>query len=92
MSARFLKIFSGVLLSQLVIISLIWVGFSVPLPRSPATFTWGGTVSADDNGIGVPEAVWQKGQTPDVFGVDHQKASGFDRWIRLREPLKPNQI
>ncbi len=48
MSARFFKIFSGVFLAHLVVLNVVWVGFSAPFPRPPATFTYEGALPAED--------------------------------------------
>jgi len=86
MSVRFFKIFSGVFLAHLVVTSLVWVGFSAPFPRPPATFVYEGALSAEDAG-GAGE-VWQKDKTPDQFTGDRLEAPYFNHWIRLREPSK----
>ena len=86
MSARFFKIFSGVLLAHLVILSVVWIGFSAPNPRLPAVFTYEGALPAGD---GRPaEEVWPKGKTPDKLDFDHFEASYFPHWIELRGPSK----
>lgn len=87
MSARFFKIFSGVFLAHLVCLSVIWVGFSVPYPRPPATFTYEGALGAGDTASG-EEDVWQKGKMSSPFALDHFEASYFNRWIELRDPSK----
>ena len=52
MSVRFYKIFAGVFLAHLIVLSVIWVGFSAPFPRPPATFTYEGALPAEDAGSG----------------------------------------
>ena len=86
MSARFFKIFSGVFLAHLIALSVVWVGFSAPFPRPPATFTYEGALPAEVTGSA--EEVWQKGKTPDQFVLDHFEASYFNHWIELRGPTK----
>jgi len=87
MSARFFKIFSGVFLAHLVVLSVVWVGFSVPFPRPTATFIYEGALPAEDTGMR-PEDVWQKGKTSVPFVFDHFEASYFNHWITLRDPSK----
>ncbi|MBF0571603.1 MAG: hypothetical protein HQL12_06985 [Candidatus Omnitrophica bacterium] len=88
MSARFCKIFLGVFLVHLVVIRLVWVGFSAPGPRLPARFTYEGELPAEYTGSQA-EDVWQKDRTLDQFAVDHLDASDFNHWIGLRDPSKP---
>jgi hypothetical protein len=87
MSARFFKIFSGVFLAHLVVLSVVWVGFSAPFPRPPATFIYEGALPVQDTGTGA-EDIWQKGKTSDRFDLDHFEASYFNHWIELRGPEK----
>jgi len=87
MSARFFKILSGVLLVHLLVLSVVWVGFSAPLPRPPATFTYEGALPAGDMG-NPSEDVWQKGGSTDQFDLDHFDASYSHHWIELRGPAK----
>lgn len=85
MSVRFFKIFAGVLMAHIILLSLIWVGFTVPLPRPPAEFTYEGTFSAQE-ATGV-EDIWAKSKTSDQFILDHAQVS--DDWTALREPIRP---
>ena len=87
MSVRFFKIFSGVFLAHLVVLSVIWVGFSVPFPRPPATFTYEGALPAEDPGSR-PEDAWPKSKTSDQFVFDHLEATYFKHWTELRGPSK----
>ena len=89
MSARFFKIFSGVFLSHLIVLSVVWVGFSAPVPRPPATFTYEGALPAEETGSEAGD-VWQKDKTSDQFVFDHFEASYFNHWITLRDPSKPS--
>ena len=87
MSARSFKIFSGVFLAHLVALNIIWVGFSVPFPRPPATFTYEGALPLQGAESGA-EDVWQKGKTSGQFVLDRFTASRFNHWIELRGPSK----
>ena len=87
MSAPFFKIFSGVVLAHLVVLNIIWVGFSSPYPRPPVTFTYMGALPAED-AVSGPEDVWQKAKTSDQVALDHFDASYFDHWIELRAPSR----
>ena len=87
MSVRFFKILSGVIGAHLVIVSLVWVGFSAPFPRPPATFTFQGALPAQDAGS-VSEEEWQHANAPDQFVLEHGRASLFNHWIKLRGPSK----
>jgi len=93
MSAQFFKIFSGVFLAHLVVLSVIWVGFSAPGPRPPATFTYEGALPAEDTGGGTEGNLFgSKGTEPltsGQFALDHSEAPYFDHWIELRDPSKP---
>lgn len=89
MSARFFKIFSYVLLAHLVVLSVVWVGFSVPFPRPPAIFTYEGALPAEDTGMGAQEDIWPKAKTSAPLALDHLEASSINHWIMLREPSKP---
>ncbi len=82
MSARSFKVFTGVLLAHLVGLSAVWVGFSVPFPRPPATFTYQGALPAQDTGGGAGPL------TSNQFVLDHFEASYFNHWTTLREPSK----
>ena len=91
MSARFFKIFSGVFLAHLVVLSVVWVGFSAPLPRPPATFTYEGALPEDIGSGTQPDPFGSKGTGPltsDQFVLDRFEASYFNHWIELRGPSK----
>ena len=90
MSARFFKIFSGVFLAHLVVLSVVWVGFSAPFPRPPATFTYEGALPAGDTASRAGD-VWQKGKTSDPFALDRFEASYFNQVIRHSE-AKPKNL
>ena len=83
MSARFFKIFTGVFLAHLVVLNVVWVGFSAPGPRPPATFTYEGALPPQDTS-GRAEDIWQKAKTSDQFAFDHLEASYFNHWIDIR--------
>jgi hypothetical protein len=88
MSARSFKIFIGVFFAHLVVLNVIWVGFSAPVPRPPATFTYQGALPAQ--GVsGTAEDAWSKGKTSDQFAFDHPEADHSDHWIEIRGPSKP---
>jgi len=87
MSARSFKIFAGVFLAHLVVLNVVWVGFSAPLPRPPAIFTYEGALPAQDAGSGTEDA-WRKGKTSDQFVFDHSGTSNFNHWIEIRDPSK----
>jgi hypothetical protein len=89
MSARSFKIFTGVLLGHLVMLNIVWVGFSAPAPRPPATFTYQGALAAQNTGSATGME-WQKGRSSDQIAFDHFEASYFNRWIELRDLSKPN--
>ena len=88
MSVRFFKIFSGVFLAHFVLLNVVWVGFSAPGPRPPATFVYEGAQPARDTGNQAQD-VRQKGKTSDQFDFDHHEASYFNHWIEMRDPGKP---
>jgi len=87
MSARFFKIFLGVLFAHLVVLNVVWVGFSAPFPRPPATFTYEGALPAEDT-AGRAEDAWPQSKTSGQFALDHFEASYFNHWITLRDPSK----
>jgi hypothetical protein len=88
MLARFFKIFSGVFLAHLVVLNIVWVGFSAPFPRPPATFIYEGALPADEDTGGAQKDVWQKSEMSGHFALDHFEASYFNHWITLRDPSK----
>ena len=88
MSVRFFKIFAGGFLAHLVVLNLVWVGFSAPNPRPAATFIFQGVLPLQDAG-GQTEDVWQKGKASDQFDFDPREASYFNHWIEIRGPSKP---
>jgi hypothetical protein len=85
---NFIKIFVGVLLAHLIVLNVVWVGFSAPLPRPPATFIYEGALGVQETGSG-QEEVWQKGNAFGQFVFDHPEASYFNHWIEIRDPSKP---
>jgi len=87
MSVRFFKILSAVFVAHLVIVSVVWVGFSAPGPRPPATFTYEGALPAGYTGS-TPEESWQKDHASEQIYFDHFEASYFNHWIELRGPAK----
>ena len=89
MSARFFKIISGVTVAHLVVLIVVWVGFSAPLPRPPVTFYYGGVASVEDT-ESPQEDAWQKGNVPDQLTLDHPDASYSNQWVSLRAPSRPS--
>ena len=88
MSARFFKIFSGVFVAHLVLLSVVWVGFPVPGPRIAAAFIYDGALPASqDSGNAAPD-VGQKPRKTDQVPFDRFEASYFNHWIELRDPSK----
>ena len=73
-------------------LSIVWVGFSAPFPRPPATFTYQGALPAEDTAAGQRQApLIAEGTGPltsDQFAVDHPETSYFNHWITLRDPSK----
>lgn len=68
---------------------MVWVGFSAPAQRPPATFIYEGALPLEGAGPSRAEDVWQKGKTQDQFAIDHPSASYFNHWVELRGPQKP---
>jgi len=68
-------------------LSVVWVGFSAPSPRPPATFTYQGALPAGD-GDSTSENVWQKDKASDQISFEHLEASSLNHWIELRKPSK----
>jgi hypothetical protein len=87
MSARFFKILAVVLGIHLVVLSVVWVGFSAPFPRPPATFTYQGSLPAEDTNSPEGQA-WPKSDSSKQITLDRFDASYFDHWIELRDPAK----
>ncbi len=88
MSARSFKIFLGVFLAHIILLNIVWVGFSAPGPRPPARFIYQGALPAEVSGSG-QEDEWQNSKAADQFAVEHQDVSYSDRWTGLRDPSKP---
>jgi len=86
MSARFFKILTFVVLVHLLGLSMVWVGFSAPMPRAPATFVYEGALPARDNSQ-APEDAWQRG-SPDQFVIDRKENPKTNHWIELRGPSR----
>lgn len=87
MSAQLFKIFFGVFLAHMIVLSLIWVGFSAPQPRLPASFIYDGAFSAEQASSS-RGSQWTMGLSPDQIAVGHFDASYFNHWIELRNPSK----
>ena len=71
-----------------MVLSVVWVGFSAPAPRPPATFTYEGALPAGDTASG-DEEVGQSDKPSDQFAFSHLEASYSNPWDRLRAPSKP---
>ena len=87
MLVRFFKILVGVFVAHLIVLSVVWVGFSTPLPRAPATFTFEGALPAEDLRGGADD-VWQKAKSSDRFVLDHPLTIYSNQWVGLRDPSK----
>ena len=85
MSARSFKIFIAVCVVHLALLNIVWVGFSAPYPRPPATFTYEGALPAEDTGGRVEEDAWRQNKTNDQFVLGRFEASHFNHWIMLRD-------
>jgi len=88
MSAQFFKIFLGVFLAHVIVLSVVWVGFSAPFPRPPAAFIYEGALPANDAGNGT-EGVLKKEKISEHFALDHAETSYLNHWTTLRVPSKP---
>jgi len=66
---------------------VVWVGFSAPFPRPPATFTYQGAFSAQNIPSGTMDE-WQEDKGSDHFTYDHPDTSFLDHWARIRGPSK----
>ncbi len=86
MSARFFKILALVAGAHLVLLFVIWIGFPIPYPRPPATFTYAGALPAPYSGQA--REIWPKGDALVPSELDHFDASGFKNWIELRDLAK----
>ena len=75
------------LLAHLVFLNLIWVGFSAPYPRPPATFTYQGALPAQDT-LSPNGEIWQLDKKIDRLLPSHFEASNLNHWVKLREPSK----
>lgn len=88
MSARFFKIFVVVLLAHVLLWSLVWVGFSAPYPRLPASFTYEGYLPQEDTDS-TPQESGPQDKAANQFVFDHLGVFYFNHWIALRDPSKP---
>ena len=76
-----LKPFGISIIAHLALISLVWVGFSIPLPRHDVEFYYSGSfVSVED----VPR---QKVLIP----VKAAEGASFAPWAKMRELNKPKR-
>lgn len=80
-STNLAQIFSCVFIFHLIVLSLVWVGFSAPNPRLPATFIYAGAMPAEDTGSGTE-------MSADQFTIDHVKSPDLNQWTKLRELSK----
>ena len=87
MSVRLFKIGTAVFLMHAAVLTLIWVGFSVPPPSASAVFMYGGAIASTKSiileGQGTADMVRQEV----IF--DPFEASSFQPWIGLRAIEKP---
>jgi hypothetical protein len=68
-------------LIHIVLISFIWVGFRVPLPKDDVKFYYGGST--------VPEEIVTGEQTS--INIKSQEGAVFSPWIKMRELNKPKR-
>ena len=64
------------------------MGFSVPFPRLPATFTYEGALPVGEVSNSQGDT-WQSTKNLEQVVIDHQGASYSNHWIILRDPSKP---
>ena len=87
MSARFFKIFLGVFWAHCLVLSIVWVGFSVQGSRPPAAFIYQGELPAGA-GSGTEEDLFgRQGAGPlasDQIIFDHSEEPNFNHWTNLR--------
>jgi hypothetical protein len=88
MSAPFFKIVAFVIIGHAIILSVLWVGFPVPLARPAAMFFYAGSAPAADT---VVKSQGVEGGQAGVQVPFDPSASYFKNWIELRNPSKPTQ-
>jgi len=89
MSARSFKIYFGVFLAHIIILSVVWVGFPVPSARIASAFIYEGALPASQEDAQALSDVGQRGRSGmPAVSFDRFEASDFNRWIELRNPIK----
>lgn len=88
MSARLIKILVAVCLLHVIILSVLWVGFPVPLPKPQVDFVYvGGSVEEGSN----RSAAQSPASVAQGFDFDHFDAPTFAPWMNLRMVDKPRR-
>ena len=88
MSVRLFKIGIIVFLLHAVLLTLIWVGFSVPSPSASAVFIYGGATSQTGPMMSEDQAT-ASNAAPQSVVFDPFDASFFQPWVSLRAIEKP---
>jgi hypothetical protein len=87
MSVQFYKILSVVLLLHVAVLSLVWVGFYVPLPRLQAAYIYEGALPAGTPVSTTGEA-WAQ-EKSDQWALDRRGSTLAGHWEDLLKPSKP---
>ncbi len=67
-------------------LQMVWVGFSAPAPRLPATFTYEGALAALDSGASKETWPVPQGLTKPV--ADGLGQAYVNHWVEIRGPSK----
>lgn len=68
------------------VLSMVWVGFPVPLPRNGVIFYYSGSFLPEEISVGRPAARKARG---DIVPVGAADAGSFVPWVRMRDLDKP---
>ncbi len=77
-------------LVHLILFSITWIGFPVPLPRDGVEFFYGGPFIPTETLSTVPKST--KGQEHHkAVAVKTNEAAFFNPWVRMRDLNKPKR-
>ncbi len=83
MSARLIKVSLVVVFLHIIILSVFWIGFPVPMPRAQVDFIYVGGSVDDGGGMSI------KMQGDKSVDFDRFDAPAFTPWMDLRSVDKP---
>jgi hypothetical protein len=76
------------ILIHVLVLSFVWVGFSVPIPRNQNSFTYLGELVASQGNIG-SNAAGQNDSDSDAIIFGDRSPAYFTPWLKMRQVEKP---